>query len=166
MDEGGGDAGDAGDGYNQASVALDALHHALGTLENSSGHTDLLALKEFAVHLVESNEALLGGGCDEHEITHLPFVYGLRLFAFRVTIEVERTRIVLNQSVYILPCAADEEDIGHYRRNITLHTVSLDGILDPGTIFDHLRGIPVRLLIYCFHLDLLVQQTLPPFHSI
>lgn len=156
MDEGGGHAGNAGDGDDKAPVTLDALHHTFDPLENSSGHTDLLALQELAVHLVEGYEAVLRGGGDEHEIAHLPFVNGLRLLTFRVTVEVEGTRVVQNQRIYVFPCAADEKEIGHNRSDVALHAVALDSILDPRTILNHLRGIPAGLLVYCFHLDLMV----------
>ena len=156
MDEGGGDASDAGNGDDEAPVALDALDYALCSLENASGHTDLLALQESAVHLVEGYEAVLGGGSDEHEIAHLFFVYDLRFGSLRVAVEIKRPGATLDQSVDVSSCAVDEQDIGHNRRDIGLHSVALDNTFDQRTVFNHLRGKPTELLFDNFKSDLYI----------
>ncbi len=87
MDKAGGDAGDAGDGDDKAPVAFDAFDYALGPLEGTACDADTLALKEFAVHLVEGYEAVLGGGGDQHKAAHLLLVYDLWFGALGVTVE-------------------------------------------------------------------------------
>ena len=166
MDKAGGHAGDAGDGDYEAPVALDALDYPFSPLEHAADDADLLALQEFAVHLVEGYEAVLGGGCDEHEIAHLPFVYDLWFGSFRVAVEIKRPGAAFDQSINVSSCAADEEDIGHNRRDVGLHSVTLDNTFDQRTVFNHLRGKPIELLFDNFKSDLYIQQNLPPFHSV
>lgn len=154
MDKAGGDAGDAGDGDDEAPVALDALDYSLSPLEGTACDADTLALKEFAVHLVEGYEAVLGGGGDQHKAAHLLLVYDLRLGALGVTVEKKCPRAALYQGVEVSSCAMDEQDIGHYRRDVGLHSVALDNTLDQRTVLNHLRGKPTGFLYVNFNFHL------------
>ena len=139
MDKAGSDAGDAGDGDYETPVALDALDYPFSPLEHAADDADLLALQEFAVHLVEGYQAVIGGGCDEHEIAHLLLAYDLRFCALRVAVEIKRPGATLDQGVDVSSCAIEEQDIGHNRRDIGLHSVTLDNTFDKRTVF-RLRG--------------------------
>lgn len=166
MDKAGGDASDAGDGDDKAPVAFDAFDYALGSLEGTACDADTLALKEFAVHLVEGYEAVLGGGGDQHKVAHLPVAYDLRFCSLRVAVEIKRPGATLDQSVDVSSCAVDEQDIGHNRRDVGLHSGTLDYTLDKRTVLNHLRGKPIELLFVNFKSDLYIRQNLPPFHSV
>ena len=145
MDKAGGYAGDAGDGDYEAPVALDALDYPLSPLEHAFGDADLLALQELAVHLVEGYEAVHRSGGDQHKAAHLPLVYDLRLGSLRVAVEIKRPGAAFDQSIDVSSCAVDEQDIGHNRRDIGLHSVTLDNTFDQRTVFNHLRGKPAEL---------------------
>ena len=166
MDKAGGHAGDAGDGDYEAPVALDALDYSLSPLEHAADDADLLALQELAVHLVEGYEAVHRSGGDQHKAAHLPVAYDLRFCSLRVAVEIKRPGATLDQSVDVSSCAVDEQDIGHNRRDVGLHSGTLDYTLDKRTVLNHLRGKPIELLFDNFKSDLYIRQNLPPFHSV
>ena len=143
MDEGCGNAGDAGDGDNQAPVTLDALDYAFGPLKDTASDADFLALKEFAVRLVDGYEAVTWSGGDQHEVAHLLLVYDLRFGALGIAVEIKRPGAALNQGVEICSCAVNEQDIGYNRCNIGLYAVLFDCAPDLRTVPDHLRSKPV-----------------------